>query len=266
MASFTDQTGRAVQLEKTPKRIISTVPSQTELLYSLGLEKEVIGITAYCVHPKNWLEEKSIVGGTKNLKLDLIKELKPDLIIGNKEENVKEQVEQLEKDFPFWLSDVETFEEALEMINEVGSICGKATEAEELINQIRAAQQELKPLSGISTAYFIWKEPFMLAGHNTFINSMLKLCGFENIAPQNEERYPQTAFDQLKELNPKLILLSSEPYAFNTADAHEIAKACPGSVVKIVDGEMFSWYGSRMILAFRYFKKLLTESSLIFTQ
>ncbi len=264
MAVYTDQTERNLELAHRPKRIISTVPSQTELLYDLGLEKEVIGITAFCVHPKSWLQEKVVIGGTKDLKTKLIRDLKPDLIIGNKEENVKEQVEELAVDIPFWLSDVETFEDALAMISQVGELTGKAVNAEKLSQQILQKKEELKPLPEIPTAYFIWKEPYMLAGHSTFIGDMMQLSGLKNIAPQNEERYPQIAFEHLQSLQPSLILLSSEPFAFSTADAHQLAKICPEATIKIIDGERFSWYGSRMLGTIDYLKRFTNELSLIF--
>src|ERR1700741_3198050 len=108
---FIDQTGRKISIPQIPQRIISLVPSQTELLFDLGLDKEVVGITKFCVHPPEWFQTKTRVGGTKQLKIDLIKQLQPDLIIANKEENVKEQIEELEKHFPVWISDVNNLED-----------------------------------------------------------------------------------------------------------------------------------------------------------
>ena len=255
MASFTDQTGRKILLAEAPVRIISTVPSQTELLYDLGLGDNVVGITAYCVHPPDWLQEKVIIGGTKNLQLEKIKALKPDLIIGNKEENIKEQIEELASEFPVWLSDVKTLEDAVEMIDTVGKMCQKEAEADQLNREIKHWREKIRSEKRPSktAAYFIWKDPFMLAGPDTFINAMLQEAGFKNVIEQSGPRYPQVVLDELKQLDPDVILLSSEPYPFNSADLHTMADFFPNSGHKVVDGELFSWYGSRIIRALKYF-------------
>lgn len=255
MASFTDQTGRKILLAEAPMRIVSTVPSQTELLYDLGLGDRVIGITAYCVHPPDWLQEKAIIGGTKNLQIEKIKALKPDLIIGNKEENIKEQIEELAKDIPVWLSDVKTLEDAVEMIEAVGQMCRKEAEAIKVNREIQYWREKIrtKIKPSRTAAYFIWKDPFMLAGPDTFINAMLQEAGFQNIIEQSEPRYPQVVLDELKQLKPEVILLSSEPYPFNSANLHMMAAFFPNSGHKVVDGELFSWYGSRIISALKYF-------------
>lgn len=257
MAVFTDQTKRQVEIRSTPLRIISTVPSQTELLYDLGLEEQVVGITAYCVHPKHWLSDKQVIGGTKNLKIDLIRSLKPDLIIGNKEENIKEQIEALETDIPVWLSDIITVDDALEMISEVGKITNTSAKAEALVEEIQTERNKLpKPSTPKKAAYFIWNEPMMVAGTDTFINAMMEEAGLVNAFAHREERYPQITKEELKAVNPDLIILSSEPYRFTTKHLHEFATHCPQAKVKIMDGEMFSWYGSRMKKAFGYLKVL----------
>ncbi|HET6996848.1 MAG TPA: helical backbone metal receptor, partial [Chitinophagaceae bacterium] len=138
MPSFTDQTGRKITLDKIPQRIISLVPSQTELLYSLGLNEQVVGITKFCVHPEEWFHSKTRIGGTKELKPDIIHQLKPDLIITNKEENVREQVEELAELYPLWVSDVNDVSSAFEMINQVGLMTGRQEEAAKLVAAIQA--------------------------------------------------------------------------------------------------------------------------------
>ena len=117
---FTDQLGRKLILEKIPQRIISLVPSQTELLFDLGLEEEVVGITKFCIHPDSWFHSKTRIGGTKQFDFEKIKSLQPDLIIGNKEENDKEQIEELMKNFTVWMSDIKTLADACKMICEIG--------------------------------------------------------------------------------------------------------------------------------------------------
>lgn len=255
MPEYIDQVGRKVLLKKAPLRIVSTVPSQTELLYDLGLSHNVVGITAYCVHPKNWLKEKTVIGGTKDLQIDKIRSLKPDLILGNKEENIKEQIEALAEDIPVWLSDIVTVEDATNMIAAVGNICDKQNEAEAINDEINRLRQKLKAknTSPKTAAYFIWKDPYMLTGDATFINSMMQEAGLKNVVRNHKDRYPALTLEELTELQPEVVLLSSEPYSFNTGDLNEIAPYFPNSKLRIVDGELFSWYGSRMIKALKYF-------------
>lgn len=258
MPQFTDQTGYSFVLVDKPIRIISTVPSQTELLFDLRLGDLVVGVTAYCVHPKSALKPKAIIGGTKDLKLEKILTLKPDLIIGNKEENVKEQVEFLRKHVPVWLSDIESVDDALNMVTAIGSLTKAKSKADLLVQNIEAQRKELQKLAlKKRVAYFIWKGPMMMAGPHTFIGKMLEECGFENVAPGNEQRYPQIPFDKISSLQPDLIILSSEPYAFTAEDAHDMARVAPNAIIKVLDGELFSWYGSRMLKSFKYFEKLL---------
>ena len=142
LRTFTDMTGNQLTIG-VPKRIVSLVPSQTELLYDLGLNEEVVGITKFCVHPDRWFKTKTRIGGTKQLQIEKIKELKPDLIIASKEENVKEQIEELAKDFPVWISDVNNLEDALKMIGSIGELLQKQIQAQNLVNQIKLGFSQL---------------------------------------------------------------------------------------------------------------------------
>jgi len=242
-----------------PKRIISIVPSQTELLHYLGLEEETTGITKFCVHPKEWFHKKTRVGGTKTININLVQQLQPDLIIANKEENVKEQVEELAKDHAVWLTDVNDLEEALQMIRDIGELTGKITEADVLIKKINAGfasllqQQTTNPK--LQTAYLIWRDPYMTVGGDTFINDMLVKSGFIN-AFGSKERYPEINVAELKTQNCKLLLLSSEPYPFKQKHIDELSAQLPACKIILVDGEMFSWYGSRLLMAPEYFREI----------
>ena len=261
MPVFIDQTGQRITLDKTPKRIISLVPSQTELLLDLGLNEEVIGITKFCVHPKEWFQTKTRVGGTKQLKIDLIKELNPDLIIANKEENVKEQIEELQKHFPVWISDVNNLNDAYEMIEQIGLITNKGQAAKKLTAQTKENFSKLrtspdKYRDKPRTAYLIWQKPYMTVGGDTFINAMMETAGFENIY-KNKNRYPEITIEELNISNCELLLLSSEPFPFKEKHVEEIkAQGFKGQIL-LVDGEMFSWYGSRLLKAPEYFKNLI---------
>lgn len=259
MNIFTDQLGNTLELSSSPKRIISLVPSQTELLYDLGLDQEVIGITKFCIHPDGWFRNKQRVGGTKNINIEKIKSLQPDLIIANKEENIKEQIEALQHIAPVWVSDVNNLDDAFEMISCIGEMTGKVSKAKDLINNIRNGFQKLSPINfQLSTAYLIWKDPYMIIGGDTFINDMLQHCGFTNVF-EHLNRYPETSVDQLKTINCKLLLLSSEPYPFTQKHIEELQQYLPQTRIMLVDGEMFSWYGSRLQYAPAYFAKLISQ-------
>lgn len=264
MTMVNDQLGRIVYCPEWPQRIISLVPSQTELLHALGLDDEVCGITKFCIHPAEWVNKKKKVGGTKHLHFEIIDEVAPDLIIANKEENRKEDIDILAKRYPVWVSDVSTLNEAFEMISGVGLITGKMSEA---INMIRGIKEGffsledtdlVKEISSkkIPTAYLIWKNPYMAAGNDCFIHAMLNICGLKNLFV-NKSRYPETSIDELRENKCELLLLSSEPFPFREAHVTQIAEKLPGTKILLVDGEMFSWYGSRMRLAPAYFRTLL---------
>ena len=256
MPSFTDQTGRTITLDQPPRRIISLVPSQTEMLADLGLAEEVVGLTKFCVHPREWFNSKPRVGGTKQVRLDQVHALKPDLVIANKEENVKEQVEELEKHYPVWVSDVNNLADAYEMIGQIGSMTGKTAEAAKIIDSIKAnfaqlSAPDLKP----SAAYLIWRNPYMTIGGDTFIHAMLETAGFRNVFKQSL-RYPEITIEQLKQANPGVLLLSSEPFPFKEKHREELQELLPSVKILLVDGELFSWYGSRLRLAPAYFEKL----------
>lgn len=263
MLVFTDQTGQTISLQRVPQRIISLVPSQTELLYDLGLNDEVIGITKFCVHPDEWFRNKIRVGGTKQLKIELIQQLQPDLIIANREENVKEQIEELQKKIPVWVSDINKLDDAYEMIDQVGLITGKEKNASQMISQIKTGfSRLLTPSAGNKatnhqplTVYLIWEKPYMTAGGDTFIHSMLESAGFTNLF-EIEKRYPATDINELIELKPDLLLLSSEPFPFKQKHIDELQKLLPGTRILLADGEMFSWYGSRLLKAPAYFRTL----------
>lgn len=253
-----DQMGRKIEIPKNPQRIISLVPSQTELLAYFGLEEKIVGITKFCIHPEKIFQEKTKIGGTKNYHFDRIEKLNPDLIIGNKEENEKIQIEKLEEKYPVWMSDIETLEEAFEMILMLGEIFDKKEKAQELVEKIKTGFSKINLKKKKSVAYLIWQKPFMAAGKGTFINDLMQRIGLENIFADEKKpsRYPEIGLKILQEKKPELILLSSEPYPFKTKHLQEIQKQIPESKVILADGEMFSWYGSRLLKAIDYFSNL----------
>ncbi|GAB4133532.1 MAG: helical backbone metal receptor [Bacteroidia bacterium] len=257
---FTDQLGRTVSLPESPKRIISLVPSQTELLADLGLNNEVVGITKFCIHPDDWFRSKTRVGGTKKVNFSVIHDLNPDLIIANKEENTKEDIDELSKHYPVWISDIITLQDALDMILAIGAITERTEKAKAIATRISEGFKNFTPIhSGKTAAYLIWRDPWMAAGHNTFINHVIELCGFKNIYINESSRYPETTLKQLAELQPDIIMLSSEPYPFSDKHIEEIKSSVPQSRIILADGEMFSWYGSRLLQTPSYLMKLLNS-------
>lgn len=259
--NYYDQLGRDIRIELTPKRIVSLVPSQTELLVDLGLESSIIGITKFCVHPTKLRKTKIIVGGTKDVHYEKISTLKPDIILCNKEENTKEMIEQLEQIAPVHVSDIYTIEDSLELIKIYGLMFDVATVASALISDINF---ELKKFNQgvinqprLKVAYFIWKDPWMVAAHSTFIDEMLRVAHFDNYFA-HLSRYPEIELEDI-DTSIDLLFFSSEPFPFKDKHLTEIFDLFPKSKVKIVDGEYFSWYGSRMKAAFSYLKTLREE-------
>lgn len=232
-----------------PKRIVSVVPSQTELLYALGLDEEIVGITRFCIHPESWFRNKKRVGGTKKLHLEEIAALQPDLVIANKEENTKDDIDWLAKTIPVYVSDIETLPQALAMIEDVGALTNKSNRAAVLIEKIKEGFFRLsgKQFCRKKAAYFIWRAPWMAVGSHTFINEMMNVAGFENVF-KHQIRYPEFTLEGLKALEPEIILLSSEPYPFAEKHRLELQQHFPNSKIVLVDGELFSWYGSRLTL------------------
>ncbi|WP_311136287.1 ABC transporter substrate-binding protein [Hymenobacter cellulosivorans] len=254
--TVTDQMNRRVAVPFPPQRIVSLVPSQTELLFDLGLGSRVVGVTKFCIHPAEARQRTTVIGGTKNFDFEKIEALQPDLIIGNKEENYQAGIEQLAQKYPVWLSDISNLDEALDMIRRVGLITGRKSAADAMADEIAgsfAARTVSDPL--IPAAYFIWRKPYMVAASNTFIDTMLPRAGFRNVFA-GLNRYPEITAEQLAVAAPAVILLSSEPYPFAEKHVAEFQTICPSATVRIVDGELFSWHGSRLRHSAAYFASL----------
>jgi len=252
MSVYKDQVGNLVRLSKRPQRIISLVPSQSEYLWDLGLRSALVGITKFCIHPDDMYCGFARVGGTKKLDLDKIRELKPDLIIGNKEENERSQIEELQKEFPVWMSDIYTFEDTFAMMKAIGEMLDKRKESETLVDTLRNSLTSIQNIFVKKrVAYFIWNKPYMLAASSTFIDHVLNHLGLEN-ALSKYDRYPELNEDQLQEINPDICFLSSEPFPFKEEHVKELQIILPKSQIVIVDGEVFSWYGTRLLHLAKY--------------
>jgi len=258
---FIDQLGTKHVFEGTPKRIVSLVPSQTELLYDLGLEDSIIGITKFCVHPFHLKSTKKVIGGTKKVHYEKIKLLRPDIIIANKEENTAEMVQELSSICPVWVTNIITLEDNEKMIFDFGALFNKRIEAQKWIDKINFALADfrffIKNIPSKKVAYFIWAKPYMVAGKNTFINELLQLNQFQNIYLDRESRYPEVELKKIRlEGDPDLVLLSSEPFPFADEHAFEVGRYTHHAKTVFVEGQFFSWYGTRLVKAFDYFKKI----------
>jgi len=238
-------------------KVISLVPSITEALFDLGLtENEVIGRTKFCIHPEEKVKNVKIIGGTKNLNIEKIKSLKPDLILANKEENVKEQVEELMKDFQVVVYNTETIEDNYYLVKNLGLLFHKEEKAQVFNLKIYEVLNQAKTNLQLKAAYLIWKNPYMSIGSDTFIHHILSEIGFENIF-KNQTRYPEIQIEDLAEAD--VIMLSSEPFPFKEKHIEELKKFYPDKKIMIVDGEAFSWYGTHIAKCEDYFKELINE-------
>lgn len=291
MITLRDARGQRITLQKPPRRIVSLVPSQSELLYSLGLDSEVVGITRFCVHPPAWTDSKRIVGGTKLLRIDRIRDLKPDLIFANLEENTKEDVERVEDVAPVFVTNVRTLDEAVDMIESLALLVDREPAGTRVTSAIREAFDSLVDELGIDlkarradvhpenrrapgslskssaarrvsadsdpirTAYLIWRDPFMSVGSDTFIHDMMRYGGLENVFGSSM-RYPRISTRDLIDADPDVVLLSSEPFPFVEKHLPEIEQLLPAARVHLVDGQLFSWYGSRLIHTPDYLRQL----------
>ncbi|MBP7173807.1 MAG: ABC transporter substrate-binding protein [Cloacibacterium sp.] len=238
-------------------KIVSLVPSITKTLFDLGVdENKIVGRTKFCIHPKEKVKNIAIVGGTKNLNIEKIKKLNPDLILSNKEENEKSQIEELMKHFKVYVSEVSTLEENDIFLQNIGKLLSKEKEAEEISLKIGSIFQSIPPIPvKKKAAYLIWRNPYMSVGNDTFIHHILEKTGFENIF-KSQTRYPTISIENLEEA--EYILLSSEPYPFKEKHFEELYKVLPNAQIKIVDGEAFSWFGSHLMHCKNYFDKLIT--------
>ncbi len=244
MREVSDALGRRLRLPERPRRIVSLVPSITATLADLGLDEEVVGLTTFCVRPAGWRERKRRVGGTKDVRADRVADLQPDLILANKEENERAQVEPLEALAPVYVTDVATVEQAIQLIETLGELTDRRERGQALAAEVRAGFAALAPAATPRrVAYLIWRRPYMAAGGGTFVDDVLRRGGLAN-AFGDRPRYPEVSAEELA--GADALLLSSEPFPFAEKHRDELAAQAPGVPALLVDGELFSWWGSRL--------------------
>ncbi|OJH19300.1 iron ABC transporter substrate-binding protein [Bacillus obstructivus] len=253
-----DHLSRIVEYQSPPKRIISICPGITDTLYSLQLENEVVGRTKYCIFPKDKVSNASVVGGTKQINLQVIRELKPDLIIAEKEENTKEIVEELEREFPVFVAEIQSIKDAYRMIRDIGEVTNREELARTLIERIKYQFQEIPSVCGKRVAYVIWRKPYMVVGNDTYIHSVLEKLGFINPFATKSDRYPIVTIKDFQDADLDFVFLATEPFPYSDKYKQEFMKFIPNVVPIIVEGEMF-WYGPRMLEASKYFSTFLNK-------
>jgi ABC-type Fe3+-hydroxamate transport system substrate-binding protein len=231
-------------------RIISLVPSITELLCDLGLSEQVVGRTGFCIHPWETVREIPKVGGTKDLKFDRIRELEPTHVVVNVDENKKEDAEALAEFIP---NVVVTHplgpRDNLDLYRQMGREFDREAAAEELCGKFEAALARVEDRPEQRVLYLIWRDPWMTISRETYISQTLELFNWRTTPATTDERYPEV---DLGEVDVDRVLLSSEPFHFKDQHVAEVSKLVPGAEVSLIDGEMTSWYGSRAIAGLDY--------------
>lgn len=251
----TDHLGRRVVLPKSPARIVSVCPAITETLFSLGLDKKIVGRTKYCIFPKGTVDHVQIVGGTKEANFEKVRELQPDLIFAEKEENTEAMVLELEKIAPVFVLEVKSVQDAYSFITTLGEVTGTIENAKLLLASCQKSFQSIKSKENGKVAYLIWRKPYMVVGGTTYINDVLQTMGFQNHFTHEESRYPAVTSSQLVDAKLDKLFLASEPFPFQEKHLSEFQSFLPDTEIILVDGEMF-WYGSRMLEAGEYLAKL----------
>jgi ABC-type Fe3+-hydroxamate transport system substrate-binding protein len=248
------------------RRIVSLVPSTTELLCALGRADALVGVTVYCVEPRAVVRTKTRVGGEKDPDLAAIRALAPDLVIANVEENRREDVDALRAaGIDVFVTYPRSVVESFAMIRELGAATGAVTAARTLLDELEplhaAVRARLAGRRATPCFYPIWREPWMTIGHDTYIHDVLATCGGANVFA-DRTRYPSIALDEVAARAPEVVLLPDEPFRFRRAhlrdfDAYPTMPAVRDQRIVLVDGKRFSWHGPRLAEALRTVPALL---------
>jgi len=261
MLSVVDDLGRTLRLKSAARRIVCLVPSITETLFALGAADQIVGVTDYCIHPRDGVRSKEKVGGTKNILVEEVLSLRPDLVIANAEENRKHQVERLEEaGIAVFVTFPKTVDGCLKMIRDVATLAGTEIAAAPHLEAIAAARAEVaKRASGRPPRVLcvIWKDPYMTISHDTYIDAVITEAHGVNIFADHPDRYPKFSIDEAACRQPDVILLPTEPYHFLDTEKAEFEAmgnqipAVQNGRIHIVEGELLSWYGPRLSRALR---------------
>jgi len=271
MAARVDASGVAVDLARPPRRIVSLVPSITETLCGLGLADALVGITVYCVEPREVVSTKTRIGGEKNPDLDKIRRLEPDLVIANIEENLRDHVDTLRSwSIPVWVTYPRTVTEGIRLIADLGSVTGSDARATEMLSEIEPLYERVVNAAArrppVAVFYPIWRGPYMTINRDTYIHDMLRVCGGRNVFADRSERYPTVTLDEVAAQRPAVILLPDEPFRFRRAHLADFSGYADVPAVRegrihLVDGKPFSWHGPRIADALRLLPGLIDPAA-----
>ncbi len=248
-------------------RIVSVVPSITELLFDLGLDNEVVGRTGFCFHPRSKVKKVAKLGGTKDFDLEKLRALSPTHLIVNVDENPRERVEAAASFVPHVIVTHPMGPlDNIDLYRLLGAIFRRQREAEELQRRFEIAYREAiaatRDLPREKVLYVIWKEPWMTISRDTYIARTLAAVGWDQIETGSDARYPEIRIESVFDTVDR-VLLSTEPYAFRPRDAAEVEAMAGGArapAITLVDAEMTSWYGSRAIAGMRYLADFRTHN------
>lgn len=260
-----DAAGVVHPLADRGARIVSLVPSLTELLFALGLGAQVVGRTGFCIHPRGTVRELPKVGGTKDVAMDKVRALAPTHLVVNVDENRRETVDALARDVAHVIvTHPLAPDDNLALYRLFGAIFGRCEQAEALAARYVAARDALVAAATAfpdeKVLYLIWRKPWYTVAPSTYISAMLALARWHTLPQVSAPRYPQLADDAPAWRDADRVLLSTEPYAFRERDAHALAGSLRRrgyrAPVTLIDGAMTSWYGSRAIAGLAYLAAL----------
>ena len=264
---FLDATGESLTLAGPPRRIVSLIPSVTELLFALGAGAAVAGCTVYCTEPADGVATKTRVGGEKNPKLEVIRDLGADLVVANIEENLREHVLTLRSwGIPVYVIYPHTVAEGIRLVRDLGAVIGRPDEGREMEAALLAALGDARRrLTGRAVPrvfYPIWRRPWMSISRDTYAHDMLTVCGGDNVFAESAARYPEVTLPDVARAAPDVILLPDEPYRFRRAhlrdfDALPDTPAVSERCVHLIDGKLATWYGPRIAEALRVLPPLI---------
>jgi len=261
-----DASGVALELAAPPRRIVSLIPSTTELLCALGLADALVGVTVYCIEPRDVVRTKTRVGGEKNPDLSVILALAPDLVVANIEENRVEDVAALRAaGLRVWVTYPRTVVEALTMIGDLGEVTGAHEHARALLATLKPLYARARARAAarrpVSVFYPIWRQPWMTIGADTYVHDLLATCGGANVFG-DRARYPTVTLEEMAARRPEVILLPDEPFRFRRAhladfDPYPAVPAVRERRIHLVGGKPFSWHGPRLAEALTKLPDLL---------
>ncbi len=238
-----DILGREHSFDAPPRRVVSLVPSLTETLFDIGAGDAVIGITDFCTFPEDL--DRRRLGGTKNPDVAAIRALEPDLVYVNVEENLARHAKQIEEFAPVFATEPRTVGDVATLIATLGAIHRR---------DVAMWVDRLKPVLQRASFRFlcaIWKRPWMWCGGDTYVSNLIESVGGVNLL-KHRERYPSMDLDCALALEPQVVFLPDEPYAFTADDAKEIE----ANVVGPFPGHLVTWHGTRTVKGLEFLSGL----------